>query len=326
MPLSLTCTCGAKLEIDDKFAGKVIACPDCRKELSTVVPTLPAAKTSGYALASFILALIGPFTFIAPLLAVGCGFIGLRHIAAHPREVGGVRLAWAGIVLGCLFATLSVGGYLSPEVLRVDGVFREIEWAGKLDFSGKLTIEIERGEGDLKFNISRVRRTWGKISQSLGKFQGAPDDLILVDPWDDAQVACMNSEYRFEGEDRDIVLDRGLKRFLESELVHNLVHPSDKKAEPPRCEEGKKETIPSPPDKTVYEMTVSLYASGPPRTFLLRVIKVDSLSKLFIVAGGTRASRFERMEPELRKSSPAIRSKSDLAQVASRGYALDISI
>ena len=34
MAVSLKCGCGARLEIDDKFAGKVIPCPDCQRPLT----------------------------------------------------------------------------------------------------------------------------------------------------------------------------------------------------------------------------------------------------------------------------------------------------
>ena len=81
MPLSLTCSCGAKLEIDDKFAGKVIPCPDCHRELSTAPKVVQANLTSSFALAGLPLALIGAFTVVGPVLAIICGLIGLRHIS-----------------------------------------------------------------------------------------------------------------------------------------------------------------------------------------------------------------------------------------------------
>src|SRR5579859_5391625 len=39
MAISLTCSCGARLEIDDKFAGQAIPCPDCQQPLNTAAAT-----------------------------------------------------------------------------------------------------------------------------------------------------------------------------------------------------------------------------------------------------------------------------------------------
>ena len=54
MALSLTCSCGALLEIDDKFAGKIINCPDCNRPLNTAPPVPEPPLTSGFALASLL--------------------------------------------------------------------------------------------------------------------------------------------------------------------------------------------------------------------------------------------------------------------------------
>jgi hypothetical protein len=291
MPLSLTCTCGAKLEIDDKFAGKIITCPDCDKQLSTAPEQVWAARTSGYAIASLIFALVGPFTLIAPLLAIACGAFALSHITRQPEAVGGKRFALAGIILGSLFAILSLAAYLSPEVLRVDGLFRLIEFGKKLEYPSDLEIKIGSDEEVLKFVITRPNRSWGKA-------QG--DDLILVQPWNDACVVCVNERYDQTGEESEIVLQRGLDLFLESDLAKSIWDATNKKDEDrPKFREPK--TIESPDaSMQIYEMLVDLSKVQPPRTFLVRVVKMDG-RKLFVVAGGTRQSRFARMEPELRQ-------------------------
>src|SRR5207302_8262451 len=103
MTLSLTCTCGARLEIDDKFAGQPINCPDCQRALQA-----PAAKeatgrrTSGLALASILLALIGAFTVVGTLAAVVLGVLALLQIAGKPDRLAGKGYALAGILLGVL--------------------------------------------------------------------------------------------------------------------------------------------------------------------------------------------------------------------------------
>src|SRR5580692_8101012 len=98
MPLSLTCICGARLDIDDKFAGQVIHCPDCNRSLNTVASAPEPAQTSGYALASLLLALTGAFTLVGTVAAVVCGTMGLAHIREAPERIGGKRIAQAGII------------------------------------------------------------------------------------------------------------------------------------------------------------------------------------------------------------------------------------
>src|SRR5437660_795244 len=93
MAISLTCSCGARLEIDDKFAGQVIPCPDCQRPLNTQTeePTkdLPV---SGLALASLIVALVGGFLG-GGLAAIALGYAALRQIAREPDKIGGVNHA-----------------------------------------------------------------------------------------------------------------------------------------------------------------------------------------------------------------------------------------
>ena len=68
----------AGLEIDEKFRGQTITCPDCNKPLPTVQPPRVPKKTSVFALASPLLALIGAFTLVGPVLAIVCGGWALR--------------------------------------------------------------------------------------------------------------------------------------------------------------------------------------------------------------------------------------------------------
>src|SRR4051794_38674179 len=106
MALSITCSCGAKLEIDDKFAGKIVNCPDCHKELTTSPAPPKVQRTSALAIASLMTALVGALTVLASLAAIVCGFLSLRQQAKHP-ELAGRNLARAGIALGGLFFLVS---------------------------------------------------------------------------------------------------------------------------------------------------------------------------------------------------------------------------
>src|SRR5262249_15018942 len=107
MTISLTCTCGARLEIDETFAGQTVHCPDCQRPLTTPRPERAGALTSGVALTSLVLALVGAFTLLGTLLAVVFGALALRDIARRPDQVTGKGYAVAGIALGVFLTALT---------------------------------------------------------------------------------------------------------------------------------------------------------------------------------------------------------------------------
>ena len=166
MSLSLTCTCGAKLEIDDKFAGRIIHCPDCHKEIAIPAQPMRALRTSWFAMLSVVLAIIGALSVVGTLAGAGCGWLALRHIRLYPDKVGGKKFAWAGIYLGSVFSLLGLACYFSPEVLGLDGFFRQIESARKLNYGGKLTLtrETSHPASPSKFSITRSNGSWALSS------------------------------------------------------------------------------------------------------------------------------------------------------------------
>ena len=92
MPLALTCTCGVHLEIDDKFAGQIVNRPDCGRAVQVPRTEASGRQTSGLALASIILALVGAFTVIGTVLAVLVGVLALRQAVVQARSLG-----WSGL-------------------------------------------------------------------------------------------------------------------------------------------------------------------------------------------------------------------------------------
>ena len=73
---------GPRLEIDEKFLGKDIPCPDCARPLPTKAPPTPPPldlpdqhRTSGLAILSLALALVGAFTLVGTLAAVVFGWL-----------------------------------------------------------------------------------------------------------------------------------------------------------------------------------------------------------------------------------------------------------
>jgi Domain of unknown function (DUF4190) len=120
MSLSLSCPCGARFEVEESYAGETINCPDCDRPLR--VPELEQGplRTSGFALASIILALVGAFTIVGTLAAIVLGGIGLGNIARNPGRVTGKGYAVFGIVLGVLFTGLSLFAYTTGNLLGLD--------------------------------------------------------------------------------------------------------------------------------------------------------------------------------------------------------------
>src|SRR5690349_5652619 len=141
MAISLTCVCGAILEIDDKFRGQRIPCPDCNRLLDTTPPALRPQSTSGWALASVIFSLGGMLTLIGPLVGVACGLVGLRQIGRNPNLVAGTKVARTGIGLGAFFTLVSLWALFGAEFMGLDGFFRLYVGATKeLIFSTDLVV------------------------------------------------------------------------------------------------------------------------------------------------------------------------------------------
>src|SRR5262249_42578922 len=159
MTLSLTCACGARLEIDDKFAGQPINCPDCQRALQ--VPAAPTAgggrRTSGLALASILLAPTGAFTIVGTLAAVVLGVVALVQIAGKPDRLAGRGYAFAGILLGVVLTAGTLFAVTSIELFGLTALMSDAFWAGKLDFNGPIEIVRDR-EG---YAVKRPNDKWG---------------------------------------------------------------------------------------------------------------------------------------------------------------------
>src|SRR4051812_32084289 len=118
MSLSLTCACGARFELDDTFAGQEVHCPDCQQKLQAPGLSGPASarRTSDWALASMVLALVGAFTVLGTVAAVLCGVVGLIRIGRDRDRVAGAGFALFGIVAGVIFTALTVFALVSGDL------------------------------------------------------------------------------------------------------------------------------------------------------------------------------------------------------------------
>jgi hypothetical protein len=165
--------------VDDTFAGQEVACPECQSPVKVPARASAPKRTSGYALASFVIALMGAFTpFTA--LALVLGILGLVHVRRYPDRLTGGGFAVAGIVLSAIFGGLTL--FKSGDASRF---LRARRLAAFADTSGPLEI-VEPREG---FAITRPSDRWGKIDPRavdepivLQFRRGKPINLMLVCP------------------------------------------------------------------------------------------------------------------------------------------------
>jgi hypothetical protein len=299
MPFALTCECGARLEIDDKFAGQIINCPDCQRALQTPTATATGRRTSGLALASLILALVGAFTVVGTLAAVALGVAALLYISAKPDRLAGRGFALAGVALGVLLTCSTLFVISSVELFGLASMLREDSWAGKLQFDGPLEVKrIKEG-----FAMKRPSEKWGVYLPRDGFMgvndRGVWDDLVLVLPSSDMTVLCFAAPATQMPIDAcyDKVM-RGLPHLDKVGLFHQngqatrRAHlPSIKTAKPP-----KRDNI------SMIEAQFDWRQITESRTFLLRVYLRDDDDRMFVVIGSVPRGQFARLESKLREA------------------------
>src|SRR5581483_648924 len=193
MPLSITCACGARLEMDDRFAGQSVPCPDCHASLHVPAAAPPSyPRVSGLAVASLMVSLIGAFTLVGGLAGALLGYFARRRIETQPTQLTDLRLARAAMVTGVGGTALALVALASPDVFHLGALLREFQWARKLDYSPASASppQVEKAVGvDSKVSLLLPSARWGDLASNRNSQE--PSDLfILMDLVDDAQIAC----------------------------------------------------------------------------------------------------------------------------------------
>src|SRR5205807_497511 len=146
MALFLTCSCGTRFEVEDTFAGQAVSCPECQGAVKAPLPERVPLRTSGYALASVILALVGAFTLVGSAVAVLLGVCGLVSISRNRGRLTGSAYAVFGIVAGVAFTSLTLFAYTAAEVFGVTDQVRERMVRGGVNRSGpREVVELDQG-------------------------------------------------------------------------------------------------------------------------------------------------------------------------------------
>ena len=298
MAISLRCVCGAVLEIDDKFLGRKIPCPDCNRILDTNPPAAPPKVTSAWALAALVLPLAGMLTLIGPVAGIVCGMLGLRHIQRDP-SVGGRNFARAGIVLGGLFSLLSLFALLAGEFFNLDGFLRVFLAPRDLPAQKEMYVwGTPTPQESATFALKLPGRGWGKVPIKNSE-EGI--ELILINPWLDLQAIC----FALAVDAQDDVRIKAIQRFLETGLAKDLNRDPEANLPFPTPEQIK--SVGEEGDKGASQFfEVELAPGRIPRVFLFRVFLSDK-TRLNVAVVGCRKTRFPRYEEELHKMLESVK-------------------
>jgi hypothetical protein len=288
------------LEIDDKFSGQTVYCPDCQRALQTPKSTPPTTlRTSGFALASIMLALVGAFTLLGTVAAVVVGIIALAQISRQPDRVTGKRYAIAGIVLGIMLTGGTVLALQNIELFGLSNVINDAQWTGRLDHGGKLEVERPR------FTIKRPSDRWGvfKRESKPGSYQPPTSgELLLVLPGEDIAVLCFTERVT-----QNASIETCRKEAVEK-IKKNYYDGLFKKNTPSQGDETfipKTKTVdpkPDMPNVAWVEMELDKKVANEMKTLLVHVYKPDRGDTMYVVVGATRKNNFSHAEKQMREA------------------------
>jgi hypothetical protein len=295
MSLSLSCSCGAEFEVEDILAGQSVACPECQAPLRAPPLTRTPLRTSGYAIASLVLALVGAFTIIGTVAAVFFGMLALDSIRRHRDELSGTGLAVLGIVVGAVFTALTLFACLSGELFGIDGEWRGRMLAGKVEYPVALEI-VDHRHG---FRITRPSEKWGVGKPELLADKGEEDaDLLLVNSSRDTYVSVTSVDARGRtlGEFRQKLIDHyqyqgtgglGANGKPGLRIYEFKLHPS--------------EGVFRRDDVEIGEIVFDGRVSAQSVTSLVQIFRRIGTDMAYVVRGWTPRRRYPQNQNELRK-------------------------
>jgi hypothetical protein len=308
MTISLTCACGARLEIDETFAGQTVNCPDCQRPIKTPRAERPGLQTSGFALVSLVLALVGAFTILGTLLAVVFGALGLRDIARRPEAVTGKGFAVTGIALGLVLTAVTAFALTSAELFGTptNNLVSRFQWAGKLEYpeGDEVVRRVER------FAIKRPepRARWGvKRVEAADQFelQHAPSDLLMVNVDEDAHLLC----YAEPGGRDDLkdCLDKVLEDFRKRDRagIFTAGKPTSRSGTLTVIEPAV--TLKPLGNLESRQVVVDKSLAGQRRRFIIRVVKSADDTDMYALIGGAHVGHFDQVKDALTKSMNSLR-------------------
>jgi hypothetical protein len=303
----LTCACGARYEVDDALTGQEVRCPECQQPLKAPARERPPLVTSGWALVSLALALVGAFTVLGTIAAVFAGVIALVRISRQRERLTGAGLAIFGICLGVLFTVLTLFALSAADVFGLEAWMRARTMTRKVDTSGPLEI-VQAATG---FAITRPSEKWGQVQDKqsddplVGELQRDLDLLLMqvsrhafidvqtlpggnVRTLDQCQQEILSE---FQGPQRP----RGHFAEDEDDLLANLRGQlkSSRRLEAKDGMEGR-------------EMIVEARCAGKAWQFFIRLYRRGN-GRIFVVRAYAPRKRLAEVEPELESALESFR-------------------
>jgi hypothetical protein len=290
MALSLSCACGAGFEVEDTFAGQAIACPDCGAALRVPLPRPPQLRTSGWAVASVVLALVGAFTVVGTAIAAVFGAIALASIARHRDRLSGAGYAVLGIVLGAGLTVVTGFAFSRGEVF--DRI-RERASAGEVDRTGPMEVVRPR-DG---YAITRPSPAWGVATPAFAEEMKVGDDLLLANPARNAflEVSRQNAGRQTLDQFRERFLDgyRGADNDDPMHFSHFSLRQTRR--------------LPPLDGAEVMEVVFDVKLLGQSLTYQVRLVKPAAGTAVYAVLAWTHKRRLEQIEPEVRRALDSFR-------------------
>ena len=315
MPLSLTCDCGARFEVEEALAGQTVSCPECQQTLKAPAAQRVIVRTNNFALASFLLAIVGAFTVVGTVAAVILGGVAVTGILRDRERQAGLGFAFTGVILGLIFTTLTLWALSTGEIF---GGMRRLQMADQLeapDPKAPLTIT-ENGFSITRPSIRWVRAKKGFQFMLVQPLLRSDALLLLVQP---DLYAFVDAEVEADGRNITSIDDFILAR-IRPEPDQGANNPPTKgkpNARPknqPQDDEREEPARVGQPQRTAsrelpaddgieqaHETTVEVPLDGKGWTMLVRTYRTTG-GKLYIVRGFAETAHFARAKDELTKA------------------------
>jgi hypothetical protein len=298
MALSLSCSCGAAFEVEDTFAGQAVSCPDCGAAVKAPPLRPPAVRTSGYALASVVLALVGAFTLVGTVAAVLLGAVALASIRRHRDRVTGTGFALFGILAGAVFTALTGFAAVNGELFEQ---YREQIAGSQVERGGPLEVVRER-DG---FAITRPSRAWGVATPEFARSMNCEGELVLVNVAKDAYLAVSRRDAG--GLTLDELRDSFLDDYGRSDPAAVRPNDLDNLGRFTHFKLRESRRLPPQGGAEVVEVLFDARTAGQNLAFRARLLKPHDGSRVYAQVAWAFRRRLPDVEDDVRKAMDSFR-------------------
>jgi hypothetical protein len=302
MALSLSCSCGARFEVDDTFAGQVVSCPECQHSLKTPALVQGPLHTNGFAIASAVLALVGAFTVVLTMAAVVLGSVALVDIARNRGRSAGFGYALFGILCGLVCAGLTVFTLSKWEWFdEAGGQARRYALRGQVNYGGPP--EIVRDQDG--FAITRPSKDWGVAQAELARGMAPEAKLVLLNLEQDASLDVY-LQHVAPGQGVKQCADQ-IEAAFRDPTGRALFGSEEKGLRVSGFKLRQRHALPADGDVEREEMLLDVKIATNSMTFLIRLFKARDSTQVYVVRARAPLRRFPRVEADVRASLDSFR-------------------